>query len=192
MKKVLSIFSLISILQAGTAASDPRRDATFLVDTLVSDELIQATLESMRPLLKQAFRAPFESGSNARTLSKEAQNALIEAVYNQFANDFRVEMRQELISIYQGELSADTLAETARFFGTPEGQEFARALPRFTQRGSEAGQIVGSRVGRTVFPIVLRRLVEEGSPVFKPTEIEVFENMLRRDFGESEKRPANK
>ncbi|MFK7942722.1 MAG: hypothetical protein AB8B85_07420 [Paracoccaceae bacterium] len=174
------------------AKADSKEDAATIADMLVTDEAMSAALDSMRPIVKRAFSAPFGEGEQARTFSEAEQRALVDAIYDEFSADFVNEMRKRTAKIYAEMLSPAALAATVRSMASEEGAEFFRAQPDVIRRSSEAGKVAGTEIGQTVFPRVLQRIVDEGSSLFKPTEIEALEQMLLQSGGAPDGKPSIK
>ena len=192
MTRLLSAAFLALLTATSAATADPRKNAEYIVEKTVTPEIMGAVLETMRPLVEQAFRAPFGQGEAARTFSPEAQSMIINALFKEFSTNFVQEMKIITVGIYVEELSPEALAGFANFLSTPAGAEFAAAQPEISRLAGNAGQRAGAAAGARAAPAALRRLQQEGAEIFAPNQLELLERMLLGDSGVPRGKPANK
>lgn len=68
------------------------------------------------------------------------------------------ELLRSIIDVYEEELSHDDIVAMIRFYESPHGSRFAKAMPTMTAKSQEIGRQYGERVAREV----IAELIESG------------------------------
>lgn len=167
-----------SLLVTTAVHADARGDATFIVDSLVNQTVMDAMFESIAPLTRAALVSALSQAEGA-ALSPAARDVVISQFLGEMQKNFLPKMRGEFVQVYLTEMTAPELSGLRAFLETPAGRGFAKKQSILIRSGSQAGARVGETVGIEAGKSIGRRLRDEGATVIAdPKDLA----LLRRIF----------
>lgn len=160
MRSFVSALALITCqtLVAQPAAADPAADIRFLTDTLYSQATLDATFETLGPLLT----AGISSQLQAQGVSVSDPARFVQIFIEEFRGSFLAQMRQEMQPVLRDRFSDADLAGIAEFLRSPAGQKFVAEQPGLMRAGGQIGQRVGTAAGIEAMGRVAERMDGEG------------------------------
>jgi hypothetical protein len=166
------------VVESSGADADPRSDAQQVVQILVNQTTINAMLDSVEPLTRQALQSVLFQGENAK-LSASSRDVVITLFLSEFRSRFQTAMRDELVQVYMLELSPADLAGLRAFLETPAGRALGDKQASIIRRSSQVGARIGSGIGPVAAKAVADRLAADGNNLIaNPTDLDI----LRRTF----------
>jgi hypothetical protein len=137
--------ALAFLVCSAPAAADTRDDARRVVQILINQDVVNATIDAIEPLTRQALQQNLSKGDNAQ-LSPGSRDVITTMFLSEFRSRFLTAMVNEHVQVYMAELSPDELAALRAFLETPAGQSYGAKQASLVRRGTQ----VGSRVGRDI------------------------------------------
>ena len=108
------------------AAADTRDDARRVVQILINQDVVNAMIDAIEPLTRQALQQNLSKGDNAQ-VSPGSRDVITTLFLNEVRSRFLAAMVNEYVQIYMAELSPDELAGLRAFLETPAGQSYGEA-----------------------------------------------------------------
>jgi hypothetical protein len=175
---VVACALIVGVVESSGADADPHSDAQQVVQILVSQSSIDAMLDSVEPLTRQALQHALSQGEDAN-LSASSRDVVITLFLREFRSRFQTAMRDELVQVYMLELSPAELAGLRAFLESPAGRSFGNKQASIIRRSSQVGARIGSGIGPVAGKAVADRLAADGANLIaNPTDLEI----LRRTF----------
>lgn len=169
---------LAFLIHSPPAKADARGDAQRIVQILINQSVVNAMIDAIEPLTRQALAQNLSQGENAR-LSPSSRDVITTMFLNEFRSRFLVAMLDEYVQVYMAELSPDELAGLRAFLETPVGQSYGAKQTNLIRRGSQVGSRVGRDIGMLAAGTIGQRLATEGQNLIaNPSDLET----LRRTF----------
>ena len=166
------------LIHSAPAAADTRDDARRVVHILINQNVVNAMIDAIEPLTRQAFQQGLSKGENAQ-LTPASRDVITTIFLNEFRNRFLAVMLNEYVQIYMAELSPDELAALRAFLETPAGQSYGAKQTNLMRRGSQVGSRVGRDIGVLAAKVIAQRLATDGQNLIaNPSDLET----LRRTF----------
>jgi hypothetical protein len=180
----MRIFSLAAslvlalLIHSPPAEADARDDARRVVQILINQNVVNAMIDAIEPLTRQALQQNLSRGDNAQ-LSPGSRDVITTMFLNEFRSRFLPAMLNEYVQIYMAELSPAELAGLRAFLETPAGQSFGAKQANLIRRGSQVGSRVGRDIGGLAARMIAQRLATDGqNMIANPADLET----LRRAF----------
>ena len=169
---------LAFLIHSPSANADARGDAQRIVQVLINQSVVNAMIDAIEPLTRQALQQNLSKGDNAQ-LSPSSRDVVTTMFLNEFRSRFLGAMVNEYVQIYMAELSPDELAGLRAFLETPAGQSYGAKQANLIRRGSQVGTRVGRDIGMMAAKMIGQRLATEGQNLIaNPADLET----LRRTF----------
>jgi hypothetical protein len=152
---------LAFLIPSPHAKADARADAQRIVQILINQSVVNAMIDAIEPLTRQALQQNLSQGANAQ-LSPGSRDVITTMFLNEFRSRFLAAMLNEYVQIYMAELSPEELAGLRAFLETPAGQSFGAKQASLIRRGSQVGGRVGRDIGGLAAKVIAQRLATEG------------------------------
>jgi hypothetical protein len=171
-------FALAVLSGSPPADADTREDARRVVEVLINQNVVNAMLDAIDPLTRQALQQNLSKG-DAGQVTAASRDLITTMFLNEFRARFLGAMVDEYVQIYMSELTPDELAGLRAFVETPAGQGYAAKQANLVRRGSQVGARVGRDIGVLAAKVIAKRLATDGpNLIANPTDLET----LRRIF----------
>ena len=171
-------FVLAFLVHLPPAGADTRDDARRVVQILINQNVVNAMIDAIEPLTRQALQQNLSKGDNAQ-LSPSSRDVITTMFLNEFRSRFLAAMVNEYVQVYMAELSPDELAALRGFLETPAGQSYGAKQAGLIRRGSQVGTRVGRDIGVLAAKLTAQRLATDGANLIaNPADLET----LRRTF----------
>jgi hypothetical protein len=171
-------FVLAFLVHLPPAGADTRDDARRVVQILINQNVVNAMIDAIEPLTRQALQQNLSKGDNAQ-LTPGSRDVITTIFLNEFRSRFLAAMVDEYVQIYMAELSPDELAALRAFLETPAGLSYGAKQASLIRRGSQVGNRVGRDIGTQAAKVIAQRLATDGANLIaNPADLEV----LRRTF----------
>lgn len=121
--RLAAYFALAFLVCSAPAEADTRDDARRVVQILINQSVVNAMIDAIEPLTRQALQQNLSKGENAQ-LTPGSRDFITTMFLNEFRNRFLPAMLDEYVQIYMAELSPDELAALRAFLETPAGQSY--------------------------------------------------------------------
>jgi hypothetical protein len=172
--------ALAALLACPPAKADTRADARRVVQILINQNVVNAMIDAIEPLTRQALQQNLSSGENAQ-LSPGSRDVITTMFLDEFRRRFLTAMTDEYVQIYMLELTPDELAALRAFLETPAGQSFGAKQANLIRRGSQVGSRVGRDIGAAAARMIAERLETNGSNMIaNPTDLDILRRTFRR------------
>jgi hypothetical protein len=160
MRRFVSAITLITCqtLVAQPGAADPAADLRFLTDTLYSQATLDATFETLGPLLTASISGQLQ----AQGISVSDPARFVQIFVEEFRESFLAQMRQQMQPVLRDRFSDADLAGIAEFLRGPAGQKFVAEQPNLMRAGGQIGQRVGAAAGIEAIDRIASRADSEG------------------------------
>jgi hypothetical protein len=152
---------LAFLIHTPPATADTRDDAQRVVQILINQSVVNAMIDAIEPLTRQALAQTLSKGENAQ-LTPGSRDVITTMFLNEFRNRFLGAMLNEYVQIYMAELSPDELAGLRAFLETPVGQSYGAKQTNLIRRGSQVGGRVGRDIGSLAARVIAQRLATDG------------------------------
>jgi hypothetical protein len=171
-------FALAVLAGSPPADADTRDDARRIVQILVNQNVVNAMIDALEPLTRQALQQNLSQGEAAQ-VTPASRDLITTMFLNEFRARFLGAMVDEYVQIYMAELTPDELAGLRAFLETPAGQGFGAKQANLVRRGSQVGSRVGRDIGILAAKVIAQRLATDGpNLIANPTDLAT----LRRVF----------
>lgn len=173
-----SLALAIGLLAPVPAEADPRSDAEAVVNALVSQEIVDVSINAIQPLFRQALMGDLSKGE-AAGLSPGSREMLISMFLEELRVRFLASMRGEMVRVYIEELQPADLAALRAFLATPAGRAFAAKQPQIMRRGSQVGEKAGRSIGPLAAQSIGQRLNVDGNRIIpNPSDLAIARKLF--------------
>ena len=131
-------------LAQNTATQEQRQAAIALMATLKQRDVMDAMIVQMRAAVITNLQQ--STGKPVDVATRAVDELIIPELQARFS-----ELQESFVNIYISLYSLEDLQALIAFYATPLGQRLIQIQPQVAQRGAEAGQVWGTKVGHEAF-----------------------------------------
>lgn len=175
MKRLIAAI-FVSAYLLGPALADARKDAEYIVSQTVNETLFSGAMQALMPVIASAIQN--DLGKLGVPVTKP--ETLIKILFEEFMDDFVIQMQSATVDYYYTEFSASELGDIAGFYRTPTGQALLKKTPELMAFGAETGRRVGGTVGQSVAGRLADRIEKDGIELTTPENRQKLLNALRQ------------